>query len=177
MGSSPISVAIPPCAPRFAKVAQLVEHAPEKRGVAGSIPALGTFLGAKDAPSPPTARRNHRCRSGIRAAARLCEHDGGYASRRIRRFRSAVRVLCGQIEGPLGFDVDLAHALAAKLGASASIVNHQFNDLLAAVCRGQFDAAILALSDTSAREKIVTFIDYFIAGVGSSFRKVIRCAF
>ena len=28
---------------RHAEIAQLVEHAPEKRGVAGSIPALGKF--------------------------------------------------------------------------------------------------------------------------------------
>ncbi len=30
----------------FAEVAQLVEHATENRGVAGSIPALGTYVAA-----------------------------------------------------------------------------------------------------------------------------------
>jgi len=67
---------------------------------------------------------------------------------------------------PLGFDIDLAHALAAKLGAPVTIVNHQFDDLLAAVGRGQFDAAFSAISDTSGREKLVSFVDYFIAGGG-----------
>jgi polar amino acid transport system substrate-binding protein len=67
---------------------------------------------------------------------------------------------------PLGFDIDLAHALAAKVGSPVTISNHQFDDLLAAVARGQFDAAISAISDTSAREQIVSFIDYFIAGGG-----------
>jgi polar amino acid transport system substrate-binding protein len=67
---------------------------------------------------------------------------------------------------PLGFDIDLAHALAAKLGSPVTIVNHQFNDLLAAVARGRFDASLSAISDTSGREKTVSFIDYFIAGGG-----------
>jgi polar amino acid transport system substrate-binding protein len=38
--------------------------------------------------------------------------------------------------------------------------------LLGAVGRGQFDAAISAISDTSGRENEVTFVDYFIAGGG-----------
>jgi len=72
----------------------------------------------------------------------------------------------GSSKVPLGFDIDLAHALASKLGVPVTVVNHRFDDLLAAVSRGQFDAAISAISDTRGREKAVTFIDYFIAGGG-----------
>lgn len=67
---------------------------------------------------------------------------------------------------PLGFDMDLLHAIAAKMGRQASVTNHQFDDLLKAVQRGQYQAAMSAISDTSAREKIVNFLDYFVAGGG-----------
>ncbi len=67
---------------------------------------------------------------------------------------------------PLGFDIDLVQAIGKQLGSEVSITNRQFDDLLAAVKRGQFDAAMSAISDTSAREKIVDFIDYFVGGGG-----------
>ncbi|HVA34087.1 MAG TPA: ABC transporter substrate-binding protein [Candidatus Baltobacteraceae bacterium] len=67
---------------------------------------------------------------------------------------------------PVGFDVDLLHAMFAKIGSPVAIVNHQFDDLLAAVRRGKFDAAMSAISDTRSRENQVNFLDYFIAGGG-----------
>lgn len=72
----------------------------------------------------------------------------------------------GSSKAPIGFDVELLQAIGAKLGEKPQLVNHQFDDLLAAVRRGTFDAAISAISDTRAREKQVDFIDYFIAGGG-----------
>lgn len=39
----------------FGQVAQLVEHGPEKAGVAGSSPALTTFTESKTAPGPATS--------------------------------------------------------------------------------------------------------------------------
>ncbi len=65
-----------------------------------------------------------------------------------------------------GFDVDLAGALAQKLGTQVSISNHTFDDLIPAVKKGSFDLAISALSDTRVREAQVDFIDYMVAGSG-----------
>lgn len=65
-----------------------------------------------------------------------------------------------------GFDVDLAAALAQKLGTQVSISNHTFDDLIPAVRKGSFDLAISALSDTRPREMQVDFIDYMLAGSG-----------
>ncbi len=65
-----------------------------------------------------------------------------------------------------GFDVDLAGALAERLGTHLSISNHTFDDLIPAVKKGSFDLAISALSDTRVREKQVDFIDYMLAGSG-----------
>lgn len=66
----------------------------------------------------------------------------------------------------VGFDVDLIGAIGKHMNATIDFKNHQFDDLLAAVKRGDFDLAMSAISDTSAREKIVDFVDYFVAGGG-----------
>ncbi|HTV73652.1 MAG TPA: ABC transporter substrate-binding protein [Candidatus Acidoferrales bacterium] len=66
----------------------------------------------------------------------------------------------------VGFDIDLAKALAAKLGEPMVVTNHTFDDLLHAVSRGTFDIGISAISDTRARESQVDFVDYLLAGSG-----------
>lgn len=65
-----------------------------------------------------------------------------------------------------GFDYDLAQALAAKMGTSASFQNHDFNDLIKALNGGKFDLVISAMNDTRDRAKQVDFIDYFLSGSG-----------
>lgn len=65
-----------------------------------------------------------------------------------------------------GFDIDLAHAIARKLGAPATISNHNFGDLIPSVQKGSFDVAMSAISDTRARESKVDFVDYLLAGSG-----------
>ncbi len=65
-----------------------------------------------------------------------------------------------------GFDLDLLAAMQPKLGRPVRVINHRFEDLIPAVRRGEFDAAMSAMSDTRAREKLVDFVDYFLAGGG-----------
>jgi polar amino acid transport system substrate-binding protein len=66
----------------------------------------------------------------------------------------------------LGFDVDLAQALAQQLGEPVVLTNHTFDDLLKSVRNGTFDISISAISDTRAREGQVDFVDYLLAGSG-----------
>ena len=65
-----------------------------------------------------------------------------------------------------GFDIDLANAISQKMGASITISNHTFDDLIPSVRKGSFDLAISAMSDTRAREAQVDFVDYMLAGSG-----------
>lgn len=65
-----------------------------------------------------------------------------------------------------GFDIDLAQALAKRLGEPVAISNHSFDDVLHAVKNGSFDIGVSAISDTRAREKQVDFVDYLLAGSG-----------
>jgi polar amino acid transport system substrate-binding protein len=69
----------------------------------------------------------------------------------------------------LGFDIDLLKAMSIRMGPIL-VINHTFDDLLAAVRRGQFGLAMSAISDNREREKVVDFIDYFIAGGGITVR-------
>ena len=65
-----------------------------------------------------------------------------------------------------GFDIDLAHALGAKLGAPVKIVDHQFDSILGDIEKGRIDLGISSISDTRVREKQVDFVDYMLAGSG-----------
>lgn len=65
-----------------------------------------------------------------------------------------------------GFDIDLANAIAQKLGEPIAIQNHTFDDLIPSVQKGKFAFAISALSDTRQREAKVDFVDYLLAGSG-----------
>ncbi len=65
-----------------------------------------------------------------------------------------------------GFDLDVLAAMSGKLGRPIAVSNHTFDDLIAAVKRGDFDLAMSAMSDLREREKQVDFIDYFLAGGG-----------
>jgi polar amino acid transport system substrate-binding protein len=66
----------------------------------------------------------------------------------------------------LGFDIDLANAIAKKMDAQVDISNHTFDDLIPSIRKGTFDFAVSAMSDTREREGKVDFIDYMLAGSG-----------
>ncbi len=72
----------------------------------------------------------------------------------------------GHSKAVQGFDYDLARTLGGSLGARVTFANHDFNDLIGAVRRGQFDFVMSAMSDTRARSRQVDFVDYFLAGSG-----------
>ncbi|HVR47912.1 MAG TPA: transporter substrate-binding domain-containing protein [Candidatus Binatia bacterium] len=59
---------------------------------------------------------------------------------------------------PVGLDIELLAAIAAKLGMAIPVTNHQFDDLLNAVAHGKFDAAMSAISDTSTRAICTTYL-------------------
>ncbi len=66
----------------------------------------------------------------------------------------------------VGFDVDVANAMGAKLGIKMDFINANFSGLVAGVQAGRYDVAMSALADTADREKIVNFVNYGIASAG-----------
>ncbi len=67
---------------------------------------------------------------------------------------------------PVGFDVDLAHALAAQWGLEAEIVPIGFDSLVDALRAGRIDSVVSALPYDPRATRDVTFSPpYFEAGV------------
>ncbi|WP_111412445.1 transporter substrate-binding domain-containing protein [Billgrantia lactosivorans] len=66
----------------------------------------------------------------------------------------------------VGFDVDIAEALAERMGVEADIQTSPWNGIVAALAGGRFDACICSMSVTEEREKAVDFTDsYYRSGL------------
>lgn len=59
-----------------------------------------------------------------------------------------------------GADMDIANAIAAKLGLKAHFTSMDFSGILPAMQAKRFDFSIASMGDTPQREKIVDFVDY-----------------
>ncbi len=64
----------------------------------------------------------------------------------------------------VGMDADLAKALTAVMGLKANVVNATFDTIIPGLSSGKYDMGASSFTDTKAREKVVTFVDYFSAG-------------
>ncbi|GGS92688.1 hypothetical protein GCM10010156_58680 [Planobispora rosea] len=63
-----------------------------------------------------------------------------------------------------GFDVDLATAIAAKLGLELEMRQTSWGDLLGKAESGEIDAAMSSITDTAERQQRVDFVDYLNVG-------------
>lgn len=71
----------------------------------------------------------------------------------------------------IGFDVELADAVAGKLGLKAKHVNTGFDTILAGLGSGKFDAGMSAFTVTPERAKSVDFVVYFSGGTAVAVPK------
>lgn len=72
---------------------------------------------------------------------------------------------------PVGFDVDVANAIAAKMGLTATVTTADFSTIIDALLAHKGDAIISAMSITPDRSKKVAFVGYFQAGQSILVRK------
>jgi polar amino acid transport system substrate-binding protein len=71
-----------------------------------------------------------------------------------------------------GFEVDIADALARRLGVKARFVQNDWSNLLPALERGDFDIALNGLEDTPARQaRVLLSVPYFVYGETLAVRK------
>ena len=63
-----------------------------------------------------------------------------------------------------GFDIDLAKAIAERLGLTAEFQNVEFPQLIPQVVTGRSDLIMTAFSDKVERQTQLDFIDYFKTG-------------
>jgi len=64
----------------------------------------------------------------------------------------------------LGFDIDLARAIADRLGLVADFQNVEFPQLIPQVLTGRSDMILTAFSDKPERRSQLDFVDYFMTG-------------
>jgi len=68
-------------------------------------------------------------------------------------------------KAPIGFDVDLMNAIAAKEGMDIEFVNIPFDSALTGMAQCQYDAAVSAITITEERKQSMLFSEpYFAAG-------------
>jgi polar amino acid transport system substrate-binding protein len=66
---------------------------------------------------------------------------------------------------PVGWDVELANAMAAKLGLKTEYQISSFDKILPSITGGTYDIGVSSFTDNAEREKVVDFVNYFTAGV------------
>ncbi|GAB3391088.1 ABC transporter substrate-binding protein [Humibacter soli] len=66
---------------------------------------------------------------------------------------------------PIGWDIDLANAIAAKLGVTPNYTIAKFDNIIPSVTGGRYDLGVSSFTDTTEREKQVDFVNYYNAGI------------
>ena len=66
---------------------------------------------------------------------------------------------------PVGWDVELANAMAAKLGVKTDYQVSSFDKIIPSITGGSYDIGVSSFTDNAEREKVVDFVNYFTAGV------------
>lgn len=64
----------------------------------------------------------------------------------------------------VGWDIDLAKAVAAKLGLKAEFQNAGFDTILPGIQSGKFEMGVSSFTDDKEREKVVDFVTYYMVG-------------
>jgi polar amino acid transport system substrate-binding protein len=64
----------------------------------------------------------------------------------------------------IGWDAELADALAAVMGLKANVVNATFDTIIPGLAAGKYDLGASSFTDTKEREKTVDFVTYYSAG-------------
>jgi len=66
---------------------------------------------------------------------------------------------------PIGYEVDLAKAIAAKLGVEVSYQDLAFGSLITSLQSGRIDMTMAGMNDTKERQQQIDFVDYFSSGI------------
>jgi polar amino acid transport system substrate-binding protein len=66
---------------------------------------------------------------------------------------------------PIGWEVDLGDAMAAKLGLETQYEISSFDKIIPSVTGGSYDIGLSSFTDNEEREKSVDFVNYYEAGI------------
>jgi polar amino acid transport system substrate-binding protein len=66
---------------------------------------------------------------------------------------------------PVGWEIDLADAMAAKLGLKTEYVLAKFDNILPGLIGGKYNVGLSSFFDTKEREQQVDMVNYYTAGI------------
>jgi polar amino acid transport system substrate-binding protein len=66
---------------------------------------------------------------------------------------------------PIGWGIELANAVAAKLGLNAEFTVARFENIIPGIVGGKIDVGESSFTDNVEREKQVDFVNYYTAGI------------
>jgi len=66
---------------------------------------------------------------------------------------------------PIGWEVDLANAMGAKLGVEIEYRSSGFDKIIPSITGGSYDIGLSSFTDNVEREKQVDFVNYYNAGI------------
>lgn len=66
---------------------------------------------------------------------------------------------------PIGWEVELMDAVAAKLGVKTEYAVAKFDSIIPSIAGGKYNASVSSFTDNADREKIVDFVNYYTAGI------------
>lgn len=72
---------------------------------------------------------------------------------------------------PVGSEVDLVKAVAARLGLTVEHHDMAFGSLITSLQAGRIDVTMAAMNDTPERQRAIDFVDYFTSGITIMVRK------
>jgi len=66
---------------------------------------------------------------------------------------------------PIGWEVELGDAMAAKLGLTTEYQISSFDKIIPSITGGTYDIGLSSFTDNEEREKVVDFVNYYAAGI------------
>jgi len=66
---------------------------------------------------------------------------------------------------PIGWEVELGDAMAAKLGLDTEYQISSFDKIIPSITGGTYDIGLSSFTDNEEREKVVDFVNYYAAGI------------
>ncbi|GAA0669323.1 ABC transporter substrate-binding protein [Kitasatospora atroaurantiaca] len=70
----------------------------------------------------------------------------------------------------VGMDVDLANAIAQKLGLTANVQNADFTSIIPGITSNKYQLGMSSFTDTKEREATVDMVTYFSAGTAAAVK-------
>lgn len=129
-----------------------------------AVAATATLLLAGCATSTPSATKTTSANVDSKAAALLPDTYKTNGINVASDIPYAPMEFFDANKKPAGFDIDLINAIGDKLGVSVKVEVQAFDSIIPSLQAGKHDVVMSSMSDTTDRQKVLDFVDYFNGG-------------